>query len=108
MSHYQKIVMTTKYGFLSFASYGDAVRTAQDLGIDTGRMIQDREIVVSLKNPMEGVVKVLRAIPKGGKGSTGSMQCPACTAGIVTWVRSSYNGHLRVHCSTPDCVRLIQ
>lgn len=39
-----------------------------------------------------------------GKGGTGSVACPKCGTGTISYGVSSYNGHMRGFCSTPKCL----
>lgn len=39
---------------------------------------------------------------------SGIMDCPICRTGKLNYSRSSYNGHVRAACSTPECVRWIE
>lgn len=40
---------------------------------------------------------------RGMEGSGGSIACPACKTGAVSFSRSGCNGHIHARCSTPDC-----
>lgn len=53
-----------------------------------------------------GIDKVLKLIPKDG--TSGDFPCPVCGKGTVKWVRVSYNKHLRIGCSTPECIMMMQ
>ena len=57
-------------------------------------------------NFFSGIDKVLGEIPK--EGTSGEMPCPVCGTGTVKWVRVAYNKHIRLGCSTPDCIIMIQ
>lgn len=35
--------------------------------------------------------------------NAGTITCPACNAGTVSWSRARSNGHVHARCSTPDC-----
>ena len=54
----------------------------------------------------DGVDQAIKQIPK--EGMSGEFPCPICKKGIVKWVRVSYNQHIRMGCSTPECIMLIQ
>ncbi len=41
---------------------------------------------------------------KKGKGGNGSLSCPKCKIGTISYSVSSYNGHIWGHCSTEGCV----
>lgn len=43
-----------------------------------------------------------------GKGWGGQEPCQGCQTGTLSVLFSSYNGHARVSCSTPNCVRWIE
>lgn len=45
---------------------------------------------------------------KSGQELTGSEPCPACHTGSVHWIRSNYNNHVAMRCSTPDCINFIE
>ena len=53
-----------------------------------------------------GVDQILKAIPK--EGTSGEMPCPVCRDGTVKWVRVAYNKHIRLGCSTPNCIMMMQ
>ena len=55
---------------------------------------------------MHGIEEVLKTVPKEGK--SGEMPCPVCKTGTIKWVRVPYNNHLRMGCSTPACVMMMQ
>ena len=50
--------------------------------------------------------KVMKLIPKDG--TSGDFPCPVCGKGTVKWVRVAYNRHLRIGCSTPECIMMMQ
>lgn len=54
----------------------------------------------------KGIDEALRLVPKEGSG--GEFPCPVCKTGTVKWMRVAYNKHLRMGCSTPNCVMLMQ
>ncbi len=43
-----------------------------------------------------------------GVEASGSIPCPACKTGKVSYSRAGCNGHIWAQCSTPDCVRWIE
>jgi predicted RNA-binding Zn-ribbon protein involved in translation (DUF1610 family) len=53
-----------------------------------------------------GIDKVMKLIPKDG--TSGHFPCPVCGKGTVKWVRVAYNRHLRIGCSTPECIMMMQ
>jgi hypothetical protein len=53
-----------------------------------------------------GVDQVLKEIPK--TGTSGEFPCPVCKTGTIKWARVAYNKHLRMGCSTPDCIMMMQ
>jgi hypothetical protein len=53
-----------------------------------------------------GIDEALRMVPK--EGVAGEFPCPVCKTGTVKWIRVPYNRHLRMGCSTPECVMLMQ
>ena len=55
---------------------------------------------------MHGIEEVLKTVPKEGK--SGEMPCPVCKTGTIKWVRVPYNNHLRMGCSTPACIMMMQ
>ena len=54
----------------------------------------------------KGIDAALRLVPK--EGMEGEFPCPVCKTGTVKWLRVRTNKHLRMGCSTPDCILLIQ
>jgi hypothetical protein len=53
-----------------------------------------------------GIDQALKLIPKDG--TSGEFPCPVCKTGKIKWVRVSYNRHIRMGCSTPECVMMMQ
>jgi hypothetical protein len=53
-----------------------------------------------------GIDLVLKTIPK--EGLSGEFPCPVCNTGTIRWVRVAYNKHLRMGCSTPECIMMMQ
>ena len=53
-----------------------------------------------------GMTKVFKEIPK--EGMRGEFTCPICKTGTIRWMRVSSNKHLRVACTTPSCVIMMQ
>ena len=53
-----------------------------------------------------GIDQALKLIPK--EGMSGEFPCPVCKTGTIKWVRVSYNRHIRMGCSTPECVMMMQ
>ncbi len=53
-----------------------------------------------------GIEEVLKLVPK--EGMDGTFPCPVCKTGTIRWLRARSNKHLRLGCSTPDCVMLLQ
>lgn len=45
---------------------------------------------------------------KGMLGVAGSIECPACIKGSVSFTRSGYNGHVHARCSTAGCASWIE
>lgn len=43
-----------------------------------------------------------------GNGGTGSVKCPACESGELSYSVSGYNGHMHAACSTDNCVRWME
>jgi hypothetical protein len=44
-----------------------------------------------------------------GRDASGTMDCPECgAAGALRWSHAAYNGHVRLHCSTPDCLSIME
>jgi hypothetical protein len=65
---------------------------------------------MTTREEFDGVFgKVLKALPLVPKeGFSGSFKCPACEDGTVYWRRAPRNKHLRLQCSTPNCVWMFQ
>jgi hypothetical protein len=59
-----------------------------------------------LEAMMHGIDEVLKSVPK--KGKSGEMPCPICKTGTIKWVRVAYNNHLRMGCTTPECIMMMQ
>lgn len=65
---------------------------------------------------MQRLVQIMPLIPGAESekedrqywGKTGDFPCPACEIGTVRWTRSSSNGHIWAHCSTPYCFKVMQ
>ena len=53
-----------------------------------------------------GIDQALKLIPKDG--TSGEFPCPVCKTGTIKWVRVSFNRHIRMGCSTPECVMMMQ
>jgi hypothetical protein len=53
-----------------------------------------------------GIDQALKLIPKDGK--SGDFPCPVCKTGTIRWVRVPYNKHIRMGCTTPECVMMMQ
>lgn len=45
---------------------------------------------------------------RGMAGSNGSIKCPVCNAGMLSFSRSGYNGHIHASCATEGCVRWME
>ena len=43
-----------------------------------------------------------------GKGGSGSVSCPVCKTGMISYAVAGYNGHIHGRCSTNDCVAWMQ
>jgi predicted RNA-binding Zn-ribbon protein involved in translation (DUF1610 family) len=54
----------------------------------------------------DAITKVLEVLPKDG--DKGEFPCPACGSGEIRWLRVGRKRHLRIGCTTPECVMLIQ
>ena len=51
-----------------------------------------------------GIIR--RAIVEANKATGehgGTLDCPACKTGTVSWSMARSNGHIHARCSTPDC-----
>jgi len=53
----------------------------------------------------KGIDEAIRLVPK--EGMSGEFPCPVCKTGTVKWLRVKYNNHIRMGCSTPECVMLM-
>jgi hypothetical protein len=62
--------------------------------------------VSKLAEMTDGIIEALKQIPKDGV--SGAFPCPVCKTGTIKWIRASYNRHIRMACSTPDCVMMMQ
>jgi hypothetical protein len=45
---------------------------------------------------------------KGIPGECGSIKCPCCGSGTLSFTRSGYNGHIHAACQTEGCVRWME
>ena len=52
------------------------------------------------------ILDILRELPK--EPMSGELPCPVCKAGTVKWVRVGHKKHLRMGCTTPDCILMMQ
>jgi len=43
-----------------------------------------------------------------GRGGRGSVTCPVCRSGTLSYTVASYNGHIHGHCSTDGCLSWMQ
>lgn len=43
-----------------------------------------------------------------GKSVRGSLPCPICNLGTLSFSRAACNGHVHAACSTPSCVRWLE
>jgi hypothetical protein len=61
---------------------------------------------------MNGIDEILKSIPKDDiknkTSQSGELPCPVCKTGTIRWVRVAYNRHIRLGCSTPDCIMMMQ
>lgn len=59
---------------------------------------------------MKSVIPLTMKIKKENKGKDahGVDDCPACGGGTVRWAIAAYNGHIRMQCSTEDCVNFME
>jgi hypothetical protein len=55
---------------------------------------------------MQGIDKALATVPK--EGMSGEFPCPVCKTGTIKWVRVWRNKHLRMGCTTPECIMMMQ
>lgn len=56
--------------------------------------------------PLLETIKKLTRESKGDR--RGSNPCPACENGTVTWACAYFNGHVRMRCSTEDCINFME
>lgn len=42
------------------------------------------------------------------RGGVGESPCPVCESGTVAWSVADYNRHVRMRCSTDDCVNFME
>jgi hypothetical protein len=45
---------------------------------------------------------------RGDPVERGTIPCPCCEGGTVSYSRASYNGHIHAACSTPGCARWME
>lgn len=55
----------------------------------------------------QGALNEIRRAHKG-RSARGTIPCPACGTGTIDWSIAGYNGHMRVRCSTPDCLNWVE
>lgn len=67
----------------------------------------DPEMARRARDTLKAMCAVMDAVGKK-RGVTGSMDCPACEGGKISYGVSSYNGHTSGACSTPGCLSWIE
>jgi hypothetical protein len=68
----------------------------------------DREVEVFVERAtreMELCYQLVDRLKKECRGQTGHDVCPVC-GGTLRWAVAAYNGHVRLVCSTEDCVNV--
>lgn len=45
---------------------------------------------------------------RGMESASGSIPCPVCESGTLSFSRSGYNGHIHAGCTSPGCVRWME
>lgn len=60
----------------------------------------------NLADMTNGILKIMEELPK--EGMEGELPCPVCKTGIVRWIRVGHKKHLRMGCSTPECILMMQ
>ena len=51
-------------------------------------------------------IEIMKELPK--EPMQGELPCPVCKTGTIRWVRVGPKRHLRMGCTTPDCVMMMQ
>lgn len=70
----------------------------------TAQEIADREECVEQSLKRFGVIRAAIIAEHERTGTNaGTIPCPACGTGTVSWSRARSNGHIYARCSTPDC-----
>ena len=52
------------------------------------------------------ILTIMADLPK--EQMEGELPCPVCKTGTVKWFRVRSNKHLRIGCTTPNCVMMMQ
>ena len=60
----------------------------------------------NLADMTNGILKIMDVLPKDK--TEGELPCPVCKTGIVRWRRVGPKGHLRMGCTTPECILMMQ
>jgi hypothetical protein len=62
--------------------------------------------VSNLAEMTNGILKIMAELPKDQM--EGELPCPVCKTGTVRWLRVPRNKHLRMGCTTPECILMMQ
>lgn len=65
---------------------------------------REREMIEVDK--LEDAITAMQMVPKDGV--KGIFPCPICKTGEIHWWRAGTKKHLRMHCTTANCLVLIQ
>ncbi len=56
---------------------------------------------------LDKVKRCIRAIPRTGPGTSGTVACPVC-GGKINYSFASCNGHLLAECEQPGCFAIME
>lgn len=71
---------------------------------------QDAEMEAAMQDAVKRINASAPLVARIKKGIvlSGTDPCPACSDGEVHWSKSSWNGHVAMRCSTPDCINFME
>lgn len=70
------------------------------------RKTKDFYPVSKLEDMTSAILTIMADLPK--EPMSGELPCPRCKTGTVKWIRVGHKKHLRMGCTTPDCILMMQ